>query len=82
MSEFGCAHADPHLESADEYAPGEEEGACEEPHVGWEDLEEHGCLARHKVCIDQVGPPYLHILALHKSSASLHVIQQAHALAT
>ena len=66
MSEFGCAHTDPHAESADKHSPGEEEGACEEPHVGWDNLEEHGCLARHKVCIDQVGS-YLHILALCKA---------------
>ena len=63
MSEIGCAHADLHAEPADIHSPHEEEGACEAPYVGWEELEEHGCLARHKVCIDQVGS-YLHIVAL------------------
>ncbi|CAK0784591.1 hypothetical protein CVIRNUC_007795 [Coccomyxa viridis] len=46
---------DLHAESADIHSlsKGREEGACEAPYVGWDELEEHGCLARHKVCIDQ-----------------------------
>ncbi len=27
--------------------------SCEVPEVKWERLQDHGCLARHKVCIDQ-----------------------------
>ena len=67
MSEIGGAHADLHAESADIHSlkKGREEGACEAPYVGWDELEEHGCLARHKVCIDQVGS-YFHNLALLK----------------
>ena len=54
MSDYGCAHADIHAELADRYPQDKQEGACEAPYVGWEALEEHGCLGRHKVCIDQV----------------------------
>ena len=63
MSEIGGAHADLHAESANIHAPDKAEGACEAPYVGWDGLEQHGCLARHKVCIDQVDS-YLHIVAL------------------